>query len=262
MHGNREKDDSLTYKRHHPVLNEYCLHDLAGVDSRLSKLFTDETTPSAIVAEPQWQQDASALSSGPASPAKADASTSLKQTLQSETEKVEQKIDAFKEMAQSVQGPDETQSEPMNRALLEMSAQISAIRDYAASQQDRVEKLQNGYDWNIIRQFALRIIRCVDNLEQRVDNQKDESDAAEQLTDIRDELLFALESSGIEQFMPELDSPYSGQERTAEAVKEKESCTDPERVGKIAAVVKPGYQYVIDEDNAKVVRTARVRLYG
>lgn len=262
MQRSLEKDDSLSYKRHHPVFNEYCLNDLAGVDSRVSKLFTDDTAPSPIVAGPQWQSEALPPSSGPAAPPQADAGTSLRQTVQSETERVEQQIDAFKEMAQSVQAPADAQSAPMNKALLEMSAQISAIRDYAASQQDRVEKLQNGYDWNIIRQFALRIIRCVDNLEQRMDKPSTKSHAVEHLTDIRDELLFALESSGIEQFVPELDSPYSGQERGAEAVKEKEPCTEPDRTGTIAAVVKPGYQYVIDEENAKVVRTARVKLYG
>jgi molecular chaperone GrpE (heat shock protein) len=99
-------------------------------------------------------------------------------------------------------------------------------------------------------------------LEQRIDKQGPESAGTEQLTEIRDELLFALESSGIEQFMPELHSPYRGQERSAEAVKEKEPCGDSESAGKIASIIKPGYQYVIDEENVKVVRTARVKLYG
>ena len=62
--------------------------------------------------------------------------------------------------------------------------------------------------------------------------------------------------------MQELLSPDRGQERTAEAVKDKEPCTGSESVGKIASIIKPGYQYVIDEENVKVVRTARVKLYG
>ena len=32
--------------------------------------------------------------------------------------------------------------------------------------------------------------------------------------------------------------------------------------GKIAEVIKPGYQYVIDDENVKIVRTARVKLFG
>jgi len=269
MSRNRNDHDSPTYKRDHPVFNEYCLNDLTGADIRLKNLFADEPLSQPVTSGSTWQADIEEASPTQEDPAKEDvsgtpsqASTSLTESLQSETAKVEQQLDEFKEMALTSQGAGKAQSEPMNKALQEVSTQISAIRDYAASQQDRVEKLQNGYDWTIIRQFGLRIIRCVDNLEQRIDKQGPESPAAQQLTEIHDELLFALESSGVEQFIPELHSPYRGQERTAEAVKEKESSCDSGSVGKIASIIKPGYQYVIDDENVKVVRTARVKLYG
>ena len=48
----------------------------------------------------------------------------------------------------------------------------------------------------------------------------------------------------------------------SEAVKEKESCDDPKRSGKIAKVIRPAYQYFIDEENAKIVRPAQVKLFG
>ncbi len=265
----RDDHDCPTYKRDQPVFNEYCLNDLSASDIRLRNLFSDQPLSQPVAGGSGWQDQASELPSVPENAAQPDASepssdpgTTLTASLQSEAETPEEQIHALPEMVQDVQAPVEAQPEPMNRALLEMSSQISAIRDYAASQQDRVEKLQNGYDWNIIRQFGLRIIRCIDNLEQRIDAQAQESPGGQQLTEIRDELLFALESSGIEQFMPELHSPYRGQERTAEAVKEKEPCADSASVGKIANIIKPGYQYVIDEENVKVVRTARVKLYG
>jgi len=31
--------------------------------------------------------------------------------------------------------------------------------------------------------------------------------------------------------------------------------------GKIAEVIKPGYRYVVDNENVKIVRTARVKLF-
>jgi molecular chaperone GrpE (heat shock protein) len=269
MSRNRIDQDSPTYRRDQPVFNEYCLNDLTGADVRLKNLFADEplslpvtsgSTRQADTVEPPPPQENSVEENVSGAPS--EVSTPLTELLQSKTAKVEQRLNEFKEMAQESPGPGKAQSEPMNEALQEMSTQISAIRDYAASQQDRVEKLQNGYDWTIIRQFGLRIIRCVDNLEQRIDKQGLESPAAEQLTEIHDELLFALESSGVEQFVPELHSSYRGQERTAEAVKEKEPCAGGELAGKIAGIIKPGYQYVIDEENVKVVRTARVKLYG
>ena len=53
------------------------------------------------------------------------------------------------------------QSKPIDNTLTDLTQQVSAIREYAASQQGRLEKLQDGYDWNIIRTFCLRVIRAV-----------------------------------------------------------------------------------------------------
>jgi molecular chaperone GrpE (heat shock protein) len=154
-------------------------------------------------------------------------------------------------------GPD-----PLNSTLTELNQQMAAIREYASDQQDRVKRLQEGYDWNIIRNFCLRVIRCIDNLDGRIAKQSDKEKDMTHLTEVRDELVFALESSGVEQFEPEIHSEYRGQERLAEAVREKQQCEDPELTGKIAEVVRPGYQYFIDEENAKVVRPAMVKLFA
>lgn len=154
------------------------------------------------------------------------------------------------------------QSKPIDNTLTDLTQQVSAIREYAASQQDRLEKLQDGYDWNIIRTFCLRVIRAVDNLDNRIVQLKEDDVETTHLEEVRDELIFALESSGIEQFEPETDSEYRGQEKLAEAVKDKQSCDDPEQAGKIANVIRPGYQYFINEENVKIVRPAQVRLYA
>jgi molecular chaperone GrpE (heat shock protein) len=154
------------------------------------------------------------------------------------------------------------QSKPIDNTLSDLTMQVSAIREYAASQQGRLEKLQDGYDWNIIRTFCLRVIRAVDNLDNRIVQLKEDDVETIHLEEVRDELIFALESSGIEQFEPETDSEYRGQEKLAEAVKDKQSCDDPEQAGKIANVIRPGYQYFINEENVKIVRPAQVRLYA
>ena len=156
----------------------------------------------------------------------------------------------------------EEHSKPINSAINELTQQVSAIREYAACQQDRLEKLQDGYDWNIVKTFCLRIIRCIDNLESRIIRLGEEDVKAIHLEEIRDELIFALESSGIEQFEPEINSKYQGQEKYAEAVKDKQQSDNPEQTGKIAKVIRPGYQYFINEGNVKVVRPAQVKLYA
>lgn len=151
---------------------------------------------------------------------------------------------------------------PVVQGLSDLSEQMSAIREFAAEQQNQVKKLQDGYDWMLIKRFCLRIIRCVDNIEDRMRQlQKDNQDISV-LKDIRDEILFALESSGLEPFEPEVGLEYRGLERYAEAIKEKESTSEPAKSGRIAEVVRPGYQYLINDEEVKIVRCAQVKLYA
>jgi molecular chaperone GrpE (heat shock protein) len=166
------------------------------------------------------------------------------------------------EAAQSVQQATLERTEPIDNSLRELSQQMAAIREYASQQQDRVEKLQDGYDWNIVRTFCLRVIRCIDNLENRINQLSEEDVETMNLKEVSDELVFALESSGVERFEPEINSDYRGQEKFAEVIKDKECSDEPNMAGKIAKVIRPGYQYVIDDENIKVVRTAQVKLFG
>lgn len=183
-------------------------------------------------------------------------------TIQEQADNLQKQIAEFKEMAQNVQQATRDQSEPLSSTLKELAQQVSAIREYAACQQDRVEKLQDGYDWGIIRTFCLRVIRCVDNIESRIDNPPKDCADLIYLEEVRDELLFAMESSGIEQYRPEINSEYRGQEKLAEAVKEKQPAPKPDQAGKVAEVIRPGYRYMMDDENYKVVRTAQVKLFG
>ena len=185
-----------------------------------------------------------------------DSIARLEDSLKAQTKNLEERT------AQSVQQAIIEHSKPLDSTLKDLAQQVSAIREYAACQQERVEKLQDGYDWNIIRTFCLRIIRCIDNLENRISRLSSKGAKTEYLEDIRDELVFALESSGIEQFEPEINSNYRGQEKYAEAVKGKQSCDKPKQKGRIAKVIRPGYQYFINEENIKIVRSAQVKLFG
>ncbi|MHC4551160.1 MAG: hypothetical protein ACYSUT_00115 [Planctomycetota bacterium] len=153
-------------------------------------------------------------------------------------------------------------TEPLTKELNDLTEEMSAIREFAAQQQDQVRKLQDGYDWMIIRRFCMRIVRCVDNIDDRIGHLDEAADElAMCLEDIRDELIFALESSGVEQFNPDLNMPYKGLEKYAEAVRQRMTTDDESLVGCIAEVARPGYQYLISEDDVKVVRCAQVKLY-
>ncbi len=142
----------------------------------------------------------------------------------------------------------------------DLLSQVSSLRDYLAKQQNMVKRLQDGYDWTVLKNFCQRIIRCIDDVEKRINSSKEATDAHRQdLEMIYDQLVFALDGSGIEQFKPEVDTPYSGQEKIAEVVG-KDSC-EKGVSGHISQVVNPGYQYYISDEHQKLIRPAKVRLY-
>ncbi len=152
-------------------------------------------------------------------------------------------------------------TEPVLNSLSELTEEVSAIRQFAAKQQDQMKKLQDGYDWMLIRRFCLRIIRCIDNIADRIRLASQQEKETQSLEEIRDELSFALESSGVEQFEPDIGADYKGLERYAEAIHDKEPNSQPERSGTIARVLRPGYQYLISDEEVKIVRCAQVKLF-
>jgi len=214
--------------------------------TKINKLLTDEKTAS-IKTTTNWGKQRSETDEQP-------------KPLDSAINEFTQQVSAIQ--SGKKRSETEGQPEPINSAITELTQQVSAIREYAACQQDRLEKLQDGYDWNIIRTFCLRVIRCIDNLESRINRLGKDDGKAMHLQEIKDELIFALESSGIEQFEPEVNSEYRGQEKFAEAIKDKQESDNPEQAGNIAKVIRPGYQYFINEENVKVVRPAQVKLYA
>ena len=168
----------------------------------------------------------------------------------------------FSKEARAAKKIAEQQPDLLNDTLNRLTEEVAAIRQHAGQQDDRVKKLQEGHDWNIIRNFGLRVIRCVDNLDRRINILSENGHPTEHLEEIRDELLFALESSGLEQYEPQVRSDYRGQEKTAEAVKARQDTDEHDLRGRIADIVRCGYRYVVDDENFKVVRAAQVKLFG
>jgi molecular chaperone GrpE (heat shock protein) len=166
-----------------------------------------------------------------------------------------------KQQVTTIDLPTPVIEEPIS-VLKDLSEHVSAIREYATLQQGRMEKLQDGYDWNIIRNFCLRIIRCIDNLDARIIALSAEGSDVSNLEEVRDELIFSLESSGVESFEPQLNSNYHNQEKMLEAIKDKVPTDDTEAHGKVAKVVRCGYHYLIEDDTVKVIRPCQVSLFG
>jgi hypothetical protein len=153
----------------------------------------------------------------------------------------------------------------ISKNIVDLTEQVCAIRDYAATQQHHLARLQDGYDWNIIKNFCLRVIRCIDNLDDKITGTGGNGASAlntEHLSAVRDELVFILESNGVEPFGARINSDYRGQESRLQVLNEREETDDRELFGKIAQVVRPGYQCRVNDEYTKIVRPAHVRLYG
>jgi len=259
VHTNSGRLSSQTKKAREPAVRSAATESVADGQAAVSEKGPSAEQPTQKVKKIPLVIPGGKATKGSGAPGHRERSLAVEKSLRDKTESLEKQMVEFRQMAQQTKLEH---SEPLNVALKDLTQQVSAIREYAANQQERVEKLQDGYDWNIIRTFCLRVIRCIDNLQGRIDLLLEKGIETDHLEEVRDELIFSLESSGIEQFEPEINSDYRGQEKTTEAVKEKEPCTDSKQAGKIAKVIRPGYQYFINEDCVKVVRTAQVKLFG
>lgn len=256
------KRNSSKYKLHCDYLeNENQKVDVLYCDEKPSK------TPQANIAAPSTDINARVLDQLEQNIRKTilagyhQHTLKVQDSLKAQNESLEKQVAEVMQMAQAVQETSIKNSEPVKNTLDELTKQISAIREYASFQHEKIEKLQEGYDWSIIRNFCLRVIRCIDNLENRIEKLSRQNIDTTDLREIMDELVFALESSGVEQFKPRIDSDYNGKEKIAEVVKDRVCTDDPDMTGKIASVLRPGYQYVINDNNVRVVRAARVKLY-
>lgn len=265
------KQDSQTLSSMQDTNEDSFYNQYSEDDEQIDMLFTDEQIPQPDESLLPFNKNAD-LNTEPFDQLTQNISKTiasdkedvlkLENSLKSQTESLGKQVAEFKQMTKTVKQTTLEQSKPINTTLEELTQQVSAIREYASLQQNRIQKLQEGYDWNIIRNFCLRIIRCIDNLENRIRLLAKQNIDTNDLEEIRDDFLFALESSGIEQFEPKVNSNYREQEKYAEALKEKEITESDNLKGKIAKVVRQGYRYVIDEENIKVVRTAQVKIFG
>ncbi len=157
----------------------------------------------------------------------------------------------------------ETLAEQNAKAMQSIDEQLDGIRKYAAEQHEQVERYQKGFEWTVISDLGKRIFRVMDGIERDMAQAEKASDAKEALQDVRDELLFALESKGIERIRDEeLTGKRSSDLRDVVRVRETKETTNPEQDGMIQSVIRPGYRLVLDEQGAgRIVRPVEVAVW-
>jgi len=154
----------------------------------------------------------------------------------------------------------QAQNESFSGALASIDSQLAALRDYAATQQETLVRYQQGFNWVITKDLCKRIIRCLDDIEgyKRADGLTPLH--SEHLETIYDQLLFALDSCGVEQVRIEPGTPYDSVRKEVELVG-KDTAPNDESRGKVSYVL-PGYGlYTSDSDKPRSIRDIQVRVF-
>lgn len=137
---------------------------------------------------------------------------------------------------------------------------LGGIRDYLATKNELTGRLQEGYDYRILRNFVKQIIRCIHQIDSNLSLDSGQ-DPVLKLEAIKGDLLDMLDRHGIEKITPTAGTSFSELRKIAEVVPQKEETQDESLSGKIAEVIHPGYQYMINHDHHRIIMPAQVKLY-
>jgi molecular chaperone GrpE (heat shock protein) len=138
--------------------------------------------------------------------------------------------------------------------------ELSGITSYINENSNRVRRLEEGYDFHILKNFSKQIIRSIYSLEKNLEKADDA--AKSHIQDTIDSLIELLDRNSIVQVSPEVGSLYSGQEKIAECIPLKCYTDDESLDGRIASVVYAGYLYEFNENNSRVIMPAKVVLFS
>ncbi len=159
------RKQEIQLKKQTKVLRESGWHNFEGSPKDREAAFESTSAKNTEMAS---EADRAALRTQKvAVPPSGGSSIKSEEPLKIGTESLNLNTVRVEEAAQSVQQATLEHSEPIDNSLRELNQQMAAIREYASQQQDRVEKLQDGYDWNIVRTFCLRdkfVVLCLNNL--------------------------------------------------------------------------------------------------
>ena len=136
---------------------------------------------------------------------------------------------------------------------------IGGIRDYLAKITESTRRYEEGYDFQILKNFVRQIARAISDLDRNI--LKASENVKPALIEAKEDLIELLYKNGVEQIIPDIEVAYHGMEGFAEVCPEKVSATDLGKRGKVAEVTRLGYKYTFDTGKERVIQSAMVKLY-
>jgi molecular chaperone GrpE (heat shock protein) len=179
--------------------------------------------------------------------------------LQRELAKLTSKVDALTKQAGITQEIAISKVSAACGQLSGIDGTLGGMRDYLAKSTESIRRYQEGYDFQILKNFVRQIARAIADLERNLLKVPDEAKPA--LIEAKEDLLELLYRNGVEPIVPETGASYRGMEGYAEVSPEKVPATDLAQRGNVAEVTRPGYRYTFDTDNGRVIQSAMVKLY-
>ncbi|MGZ0656408.1 nucleotide exchange factor GrpE [Coraliomargarita sp. W4R72] len=138
---------------------------------------------------------------------------------------------------------------------------VDNVREFVASKAEETRRWQEGYDWRILKNYLIRLISTLDDIETKLDVYRKEEKPQEFLQDfdfLRETLEIHLEEEGLLSFAPLVGADV---DPIRVDIKGSVECTAEDQAdGTVAEIVKKGYEIELGA-GVKTVRRAQVTVY-
>jgi molecular chaperone GrpE (heat shock protein) len=138
---------------------------------------------------------------------------------------------------------------------------VENVREYVGKQADEVRRWQDGYDWRILKNYLMRIISTMDDIERKISSYKKQENSQELIEDFdffREALEIHLEEEGLLAFSPSIGYPV---ESNKADVKGTVPTTSEDQIDEtVAEIIHKGYEIDLGIES-KVIRRAQVKVY-
>lgn len=138
---------------------------------------------------------------------------------------------------------------------------VDNVREYVSKQADETRRWQEGYDWRILKNYLMRIVSTLNEVEDQIATYRKEGKPEEFLSDLdflKEALEIHLEEEGLMAYTPAVGS-------TLDAIRDEPrtsvvALSEEQVIGTIAEVLRKGYEIDLGAET-KVVRKAQVVVY-
>ena len=174
------------------------------------------------------------------------------------------RLDTMEQLLQTIGSSNASITESLSHnssRINDINASLEGLRSYLADSTKRIRRFEEGYDFQILKNFSKQLIREIYTLENQLEK-VDSDDKKELIQNIIDGLIELLDRNSIVQIEPEIGSLYAGQERNIECASVKTFTENENLNGRIASVVHCGFLYEFNDGSSRVIAPAKVVLYS